>query len=335
MKNIVHLVISPILLFTALIFHAIGTRAEEVPLGVLLMAGDITGCSSAELKNAEKTASLLSMQIERLKAANVPVRVLLLGDLAYDDGTRANFSCFEKTWGETLRHDLTAPDTDIMPIPGNHEYHTEGAVGFFEAFKTNAFINQNDQAYYEAVFPQSPEPNDAWRIIGLNSEIENDVASVQHAWLAQQIQGAKQKCILAFWHRPVFSSGEHGHEGGVNGAPVKQEPIADIESLLAKHGGSLVINGHDHDYEELMPHDENGRADPQGIRSFVVGTGGRKLRPLKGKRWKGISGNFEAKSHGILRLDLFVGHYAWAFLPTDDRTTKYSGAATCRTRPAN
>jgi acid phosphatase type 7 len=330
MQTVMRWVIAFIISLAGLCPFAIRAGAEEAPTGVLLMAGDVTGCAPEDIERATATASLLVREIEQLNAADTPVRVLVLGDLAYDDGTKAEFACYEKTWGSALRKVLRNPGADVLPVPGNHEYNTSGAAGFFAAFKTNDWIRQNPEAYYHTSFSQDAAP--AWRIIGLNSEIENDPASAQYKWLAQQLEDMQEKCVLAFWHRPVFSSGEHGHEGGNNGVPAKQQPMADMESLLAQHGASLIINGHDHNYEELTPHDENGRADPQGIRSFVVGTGGRKLRPLKGQRWKEISGTFDAETYGILRLDLYTGRYAWAFLPTDSIKTKYSGEATCRPR---
>jgi hypothetical protein len=40
----------------------------------------------------------------------------------------------------------------------------------------------------------------------------------------------------------------------------------------------MVLNGHLHNYERFAPQAPSGEADPtQGIREFVVGTGGRTL----------------------------------------------------------
>src|SRR3984957_6976197 len=55
---------------------------------VLIGAGDIADCSG--LEGAEATAKLLE--------AN-PGTVMAIGDLAYPDGSKENFTCYEKTWG--------------------------------------------------------------------------------------------------------------------------------------------------------------------------------------------------------------------------------------------
>jgi hypothetical protein len=53
--------------------------------------------------------------------------VLALGDEAYPRGSVANFEeCYEPSWGRFKER--------TRPVPGNHEYHTEGASGYFEYF---------------------------------------------------------------------------------------------------------------------------------------------------------------------------------------------------------
>src|ERR1700730_12965339 len=54
---------------------------------VLVGAGDIADCR--DLSGAEATAKLLD---------HVSGTVMAVGDLAYPDGTKENFSCYEKTW---------------------------------------------------------------------------------------------------------------------------------------------------------------------------------------------------------------------------------------------
>jgi acid phosphatase type 7 len=315
----------------ALSLTASAVSTDDKPLGVLLLAGDIAGCTGEAMQSATATAAVLSGEFTNLKATHTPFRVLILGDLAYDDGTASEFGCFEESWGKALKSGIAEPDTAVMPVPGNHEYHTTGATAFFDTFKSNSWIGQSPEAYFQSVFP--PATAGAWRLFGLNSEIANDPASPQYQWLSGQMADAVEGCILAFWHKPVFSSGEHGHTGSDTDQPVKQPDMADVESLLAQHGTSLIINGHDHNYEELSPHDESGQPDVQGVRSFIVGTGGRKLRHLKDARWKDISHVFDDKTHGILRLTLYPDRYSWTFLPSEGAIdAAYSGEVHCRTR---
>ncbi len=333
MPKFIYWIIAIIIALAVLYFFKPGSESEK-PLGVLLMAGDVSGCDPEEIERATKTGQVLDREINSLKQASIPVRIVILGDLAYESGTHAEFKCYDKAWGEMLRRTLAEPQTDVMPVPGNHEYETEKAAGFFEAFKTNTWISAAPDAYFQAAFPQGSLG--AWRLFGLNSEIDNAAASPQYKWLAQHVGASRENCVLAFWHRPVFSSGKHGHEGSKTDAPVKQQAMSEIEELLARNGVSLITNGHDHNFEELAPHDANGKFDAQGIRSFVVGTGGRKLRKLKGQRWTGISRVFDAETYGILRVELFANRYSWAFLPSGDASrAKYAGTAPCRKRNIN
>jgi hypothetical protein len=82
----------------------------------LLAAGDIGNCLAAAEQGPYLTADLLAVQPE--------ATVLALGDLAYTKGTAAEFAnCYGPTWGRFK--DRT------RPVPGNHEYGTAGASGYF------------------------------------------------------------------------------------------------------------------------------------------------------------------------------------------------------------
>jgi hypothetical protein len=82
---------------------------------ILVGAGDISTCDN---DNDEATAKLLD---------NIPGTVFVLGDNVYLDGTYREFiNCYHPTWG---RHkDRT------KPVPGNHEYFTPDATGYFDYF---------------------------------------------------------------------------------------------------------------------------------------------------------------------------------------------------------
>src|ERR1700738_3113076 len=55
---------------------------------ILVGAGDIADCR--DLSGAEATAKLLEQ---------IPGTVMAVGDLAYPDGSRENFQCYDRTWG--------------------------------------------------------------------------------------------------------------------------------------------------------------------------------------------------------------------------------------------
>lgn len=86
---------------------------------VLVGAGDIADCLSV---NDEVTAKLLD---------GIAGTVFTAGDNAYPNGAASDYSsCYAPSWG---RHkDRTRPS------PGNHEYLTSGASGYFGYYGANA-----------------------------------------------------------------------------------------------------------------------------------------------------------------------------------------------------
>jgi hypothetical protein len=94
-----------------------------------------------------------------------------------------------------------------------------------------------------------------------------DAASPQGRWLKKDLAEHPATCTLAYWHKPLFSSGEkHGDD-------FEMKPFWKI---LYAANADVVLGGHDHDYERMTPQDPDGKADAsRGIRGFVVGSGGK------------------------------------------------------------
>ena len=82
---------------------------------VFVGAGDIAECNSSD---DTKTANLLD---------GISGTVFVLGDNAYENGSITEYNnCYEPTWG---RHKART-----KPVPGNHEYGTSGAAGYYTYF---------------------------------------------------------------------------------------------------------------------------------------------------------------------------------------------------------
>src|ERR1700735_3587989 len=109
---------------------------------VLIGAGDIADCT--EISGAEATAKLLEA---------IPGTVMAVGDLAYPDGTQANFACYDKTWGRVKAR--------TRPAVGNHEFHSTGATYYFSYFGPAAGDATKGYFSYEL---------GVWHVIVLNSE---------------------------------------------------------------------------------------------------------------------------------------------------------------------
>ncbi|HEX9872657.1 MAG TPA: metallophosphoesterase [Candidatus Tectomicrobia bacterium] len=264
---------------------------------VLVGAGDITSCGQ---DRDEATAQLLD---------GIASTVFTLGDNAYPDGTLAEFTdCYGPTWG---RHkDRTRPS------PGNHDYHTAGAAGYYTYFGTAASPRETNctsdcQGYYSYDLG-------AWHIIVLNSEIERGAGSAQEQWLRADLAANQRTCTLAYWHKPRFSSGQHGNATSVQA----------FWQALYEYGADVVLNGHDHTYERFAPQNPDGQADPtRGIREFVVGTGGASLYSFPA-----IQANSEVRDNttwGVLKLTLHATSYDWQFVPIAGQTFSDAGSANC------
>jgi hypothetical protein len=93
-------------------------------------------------------------------------------------------------------------------------------------------------------------------------------------------------------------------------------------------GADVVINGHDHDYERFGPQNPQGQADgSRGIREFVVGTGGKNLRPFGPTKDNSEVRNNEA--FGVLKLTLLTNSYEWLFISQQGRSFTDSGSTIC------
>lgn len=259
------------------------------PEAVLVGAGDIASC---DVEEDEATAKLLD---------GIEGAVFTAGDNAYQRGTREEFAnCYEPTWG---RHKART-----RPVPGNHDYRTEDAAPYFEYFGPRA--GPSGLGYYSYRLG-------SWQVVALNSNIDVGPDSPQADWLRQELAANPTECALAYWHHPRFSSGEKGNFN----------EMRHFWRILDDAQVDVLIAAHDHDYERFAPLDAEGNADPNGIRSFVVGTGGDTLDPFVDIKPHSEVRN--ARTHGVLKLKLFPGRYQWEFVPIPGGAFSDGGEADC------
>jgi acid phosphatase type 7 len=264
---------------------------------ILVGAGDIADC--ADLSGAEATAKLLD---------EIPGTVFTAGDNAYEGGTAEQFAkCYDPTWGRQKSR--------TRPSVGNHEFHSGGATPYFDYFGANA--GDPSRGYYSYELG-------AWHIIVLNSECAEvggcQAGSVEEKWLRADLQAHPHVCTLAYGHKPLFSSGaKHGNDP-------EMKPF--WHDLYAAHA-TLILNGHDHDYERFAPQDPEGKLDlAHGIREFVVGTGGKSHRPFATPLANSELRNTD--TYGVLKLTLHPKGYDWEFIPEAGKTFRDSGSGSCQ-----
>jgi acid phosphatase type 7 len=264
-------------------------------LPVVVAAGDIADCGR---EDDEATARLVG---------GVDGTVLTLGDHAYPDGSTENFAqCYEPSWGQFKAR--------TMPSPGNHEYQTAGASGYFDYFGRAA--GDPDEGYYSYDLG-------SWHLVSLNSncgEIRCGPGSPQVQWLEEDLAANDEEaCTLAYFHHPLFTSGSY--RPGI-------ERVERLWETLYAGGVDVVLNGHDHNYQRFAPQDPGGRADPEnGIREFVVGTGGRSLYQI----WHPIANTevYNDDTYGVLELTLSPKRYEWEFVPVEGEIFSDSGVTRC------
>lgn len=275
--------------------------AAEVALSgasVLIGAGDIARCDA---QGDEATAALVDSVLRADSVAHVHDEVFTAGDNAYPDGSSQNFAlCFRPSWGDSTKLIMR----NIRPAVGNHEHLSGGGSAYYAFFGSRAGDPRKGYYSYDI---------GAWHAIVLNSEIvvnpgafTNAERAAQEDWLRHDLTSHHQRCMVAYWHHPRWSSGWHGTDAR----------LAAFWRILYEGGVDLVLNGHDHNYERFQPLSPDGAIDTaRGITEVIVGTGGGDLRGFQ-QRLAPHSA-FRVQGHyGVLKVTLGAVEWRSAFLDT-------------------
>ena len=272
--------------------YEFGARGYSVPAAdpVVAGAGDISLCSKPE---DEYTAALLG---------NIDGDVLTFGDNTQGDGTAQEFTqCYDPTWG--VHKDKTHPTL------GNHDYRTLEGSPYYAYFGSSA--GEVGKGYYSYEIG-------SWHLIALNSLIDITSDSPQVQWLEADLILHRNICTLAYWHHPRFSSGlSHPSDPSIGA----------IWDVLYEYGVDIVLNGHAHLYERFAPQNPQGIFDPNGIRQFVVGTGGG--GSLDDYSTIDNSEVINNQTYGVIKLTLHEFSYDWGFIPIEGQTFTDTGSTVC------
>ena len=272
----------------------------DEPPAILVGAGDIAECATTD---DEATATLLD---------GIPGTVFTAGDNAYPNGSVSDYqNCYGPSWG---RHKART-----RPAPGNHEYNTPGASGYFNYFGSAA--GPAGEGFYSYDLG-------AWHIIVLNNYIPMETGSEQEQWLRGDLAATTQPCKLAYYHEPLYSSTTGAGSGGTS-----TPSILPIFTTLYDGGVDVVVNGHRHFYERLAPINPSGQADnARGIREFVVGTGGSETEDPT-NAFPRSEVRFGSDNFGVLKFYLYSDSYAWRFVPIPGKTLSDTGSTACHGVP--
>ena len=273
----------------------------------MVAVGDIACPAGDRTNNCEQ------QQTAALAASQKPNDVVALGDNQYNHGAFSEYEgagAYNATWGVF--------DPIVHPVPGNHEYDTSGAAGYFQYFGNNGVTTGAPGGYYSFNVG-------TWHVIALNSDctdsgcsdsVAGTTSSAQVAWLQADLAANKSQCVLAYWHHPLFSSGNLGDSPGV----------APLWTALYNAHADVVLNGHDHVYERFAQQDPSGNATTSGIRELVAGTGGENLFSLSNP--PATLQAWDDKDFGVLVLTLHASSYDWKFVNTSGAVVD-SGSTAC------
>lgn len=235
--------------------------------------------------------------------------VLLLGDIQYPAGTLDQFKRgFGPSWGHL--------GTRLRPVPGNHEYYTPGAAGYFRYFRDLGVQTGRSRGGYYSF------PLGAWTVIALNSNcsrVSCKAGSRQEQWFRKRLKGAAAagRCTLAFWHHAPASSGWHGN----------QVELAALWRAFVELGGDLLLTGHDHHYERFGPMGPDLEPDATGSPAWVIGTGGKSLRSAANEALE--SAVVIDDTFGLARFRLLSSSFTWQWAGLGGAGGD-AGSASCR-----
>lgn len=287
-------------------------KIDKEPPKKVIAVGDISCEPTITADASNCRAKEVVEAIEKRK----PDNVLLLGDLQYDKGQTEYFkTVFTPLWQSLKPVSYAAP--------GNHEYYTKDAQGYFDYWngdtQTSNQAGARGKGYYSFNIGK-------WHIISLNSNCEYvggcEKGSAQANWLDRDLQNNKALCTLAFWHHPVFTSGKYRDNTESRGRGEY------FWQLLMAHNAEVVLNGHDHIYERFEPQTSTGVLDQKGVREFVVGTGGKSQYSFAKSGFIANHAFGYDDRLGFLELTFDNFSYSWQFIDISGSVSD-SGSAHC------
>lgn len=304
---------------TPLFFGTSSSSAAADP--VIAAAGDIACDPSVAWFNGGNGTSTDCRQKATASLLTGADAVLPLGDEQYNCGGAAAWpQSYDPSWGQqkAISH----------PVPGNHEYWTSSG--------TDCSTQPNAAGYYGYFGSSAGDPTKgyysydlgAWHIIALNSEC-GYIASVggcgsgspEETWLRNDLAAhSTASCTLAYWHRPRFASTTSGGDTSFTQF---------WNDLYAAHA-DVVLNGHAHWYERYALQNASGQVDPNGVREFIVGTGGEESGSAPATKLAN-SQAIGSGVFGVLKMTLHPSSYDWNFVrdPSSSSTFTDSGSTAC------
>jgi 3',5'-cyclic AMP phosphodiesterase CpdA len=156
----------------------------------------------------------------------------LLGDLAYGDGTPAD-------WAAQL-HDVLGDDFPYFAVIGNHDVNDWFGEGGFAAI-VNERLSRIPDAHCEGEY--GIKANCVYRGLGFVTSGVGTYGSDHEAYLESALQSSNAVFRLCLWHK-----NQHDMQLGT-----KADEVGWDAYRICAHHGAPVLNGHEHSYSRTQP----------------------------------------------------------------------------------
>ena len=169
---------------------------------------------------------------------------ILLGDIAYQEGTDAQFqtALFEM-------YPATLSSTPFYSTIGNHDTKTDEGAPYYENLslpvdgKTGTLAS-GTEAYYSFNYSNI-------HFVCLDSELSDTSPNgAMYNWLKADLAANKQDWTVVYTHRPPYSFGRHNSDKSSNAMNNLREHFT---LLFEQYGVDLMFAGHNHNYERSYP----------------------------------------------------------------------------------
>ena len=216
--------------------HAVGMQQPETALGLPLRPDSVRFAVVGDNGSADSSEYQVGEQMQKAQQISKFNFVLMLGDNLYGGSSARDYQDrFERPYKTLLDQGV-----NFYASLGNHDDNNEISYAPF---------HMNGRRYY----------NYSQGNVEFFALDTNYLDGAQLDWLQQELQKSTAVWKVAFFHHPLYSSGKtHGSN---------RELRLTLEPLFEKYGVNVVLSGHDHVYDRVVPQN--------GILYFVVGSSGR------------------------------------------------------------
>jgi Calcineurin-like phosphoesterase len=247
-----------------------------------------------------------------------PVGIIALGDFGVGGDTQwrlgAAIRGFEARY--PARYLVTLGDNDYTESPATFHANWERSFGWWRraGLKVAGTLGNHDIRVQDGryVFDELGMPGRFYRRAVGPVELylldSNDVDDTQTEWLRRTLSRSRARWKIAAFHHPAYSCGNYGSRDSI---------VERWVPLFERYGVSLVLSGHDHNYQRF--------GIQRGVRYVVHGGGGRGLYDLRSCPPTYPRRVAAREEHGFLYLVVRGNRLTgWAVTPEGRRTDRFA-----------